>query len=615
MNTRPGVAAAWVAGVLISIGFLLSTADVHGGQIEFSPPGPPRDRLPPPRVGTSTLKGRVVDGVTGVPVARARVRIGVRPLVVTDASGTFVFAGLPAGQYTLSVEKVGYRSAAYPLRGRGMRPTSKPLILPDGQTVDGINVPLYRGGVITGRVVDANGDPLESVQIRGLKVPAGARGGRRPVPGNTVSTNDLGEFRLAGLDAGSYLLMAMPQQLRVSEELGSDGKPLPQPASTYYPDVVAIDQAQAIPVQLGQTVSGIDVTMSEALMAVIMGTVIDPNGQPADSNARIMIGGLDKDGSGSRGGTSTSLRPDGTFRARVPPGDYFVEASLSPAASSRAARLEPDLVGTESVTVTSGSVETLLITLGRGATATGRIVFDGTSPVPQNAGQVRVPLVSTNGRGCGSTPAEIAADWSFKLEGLAGTCSNMPMASVGPWMLKAVLHDGQDLIDRAVTFKTGQQYRNVQLVFTDRRADITFRVSDEGGQTTREYVALVFPADKTRWNVLPNASTVRAFVPPQVETMLVQRAMPAAGARAPTMPAQRRGRRLRDSGRASTWRLPWTISNTRRPAIPAFWKSSPRVRPGSPWEMARASKSRFAASSSRTSSGKCFDPRDGLSQR
>lgn len=543
MNIRPAIESTWMAGVLILIGCLFSASDAHGGQVVFSPPGPPRDRVPPARVGTSTLKGRVADAVTGSPVARARVRItggGPRPSVLTDASGAFVFAGLPAGPYTLSVEKASYQSAAYPDRGRGMRSMSKPLILQDGQTLDGISVPLYRGGVITGRIVDANGDPLEWVQVRAYKVPAGTRGGGRPVPGNSSSTNDLGEFRLARLDTGSYLVMATPQRINSSEEPGSDGKPQPQPAPTYYPDVVAMDQAQAIPVQRGQTVSGIDITMSEALMAVITGTVIHPNGQPVSGQARISVSSVPKDGSGISGGTSTGLRPDGTFRALVAPGDYFIEASLAPATTSGAVKAEPDLVGTESVTVTSGSVETLLITLGRGATATGRIIFDGTSPLPQNIGQVRVPFFSTNGRGCTSSPAEIASDWSFKIEGLVGTCSNMPMVGVGRWMLKAVVYDGEDLLDRAVTFKTGQQYRNVQVVFTDRRSEITFRVSDEGGQTTREYVALVFPSDRTRWLVNPNSSGVRAYVPPQTE-LFFPRPMPAAGAgaRTPMMPQRR----------------------------------------------------------------------------
>ncbi len=231
-----------------------------------------------------------------------------------------------------------------------------------------------------------------------------------------------------------------------------------------------MEQAQVIAVQLGQTVSGIDIIMSEALMAVIMGTVIDQNGQPASGNARISIVSVAKDGSGSTGGTSTSLRPDGTFRARVAPGDYFVEASLSPPASAGSGSNEHDLIGTESVTATSGSIETLLITLGKGATATGRIVFDGASPLPQHVSRVSVPLVSTNGGRCAWRPAEVASDWSFKIEGLAGTCSNMAWPGFGSWMLKAVLSDGADVIDRAVTFKAGQQYRNVQVIFTDRPA-------------------------------------------------------------------------------------------------------------------------------------------------
>ena len=199
----------------------------------------------------------------------------------------------------------------------------------------------------TGRVVDANGEPLESVSVRAFKVAAGARSGGRATPGNASSTNDLGEFRLARLDVGSYLVMATPQHSAGADEIGPDGKPQPQPAPTYYPDVVAMEQAQVIAVQLGQTVSGIDITMSEALTAVIMGTVIDQNGQPASGNARISIGSVAKDGSGSTGGTSTSLRPDGTFRARVAPGDYFVEASLTPPAGAGSGRNEHDLIGTD----------------------------------------------------------------------------------------------------------------------------------------------------------------------------------------------------------------------------------------------------------------------------
>ena len=61
---------------------------------------PPRDRVPPPRTGTGVVRGRVVDGVTGAAIARARVTLqgGKRAFVTTDGNGAFVFAELPAAQ-------------------------------------------------------------------------------------------------------------------------------------------------------------------------------------------------------------------------------------------------------------------------------------------------------------------------------------------------------------------------------------------------------------------------------------------------------------------------------------------------------------------------------------
>jgi hypothetical protein len=420
-----------------------------------------------------------------------------------------------------------------------MRPTTKPLVLQEGQALDAISIAMYRGGVITGRVVDGNGESVEFAQVRAFKVPR-VSGGGPPQPVNGTSTNDLGEFRIAHLEPGSYLLMAVPQRATVADEPGPDAKlqPQPQPAPAYYPNVVAIEQAQAIPVQRGQTVSGIDITMGEVFMGVVAGTVIDPGGQPVTRNTQIGITTIENSGLGG-GGSSTSLRPDGTFRARVAPGDYVIEARFTPTTGTPGG--EHDMVGRESVTITSGGSETLLITLGAGATASGRVVFEGTSPPPRNLGQVRVPLQSTTGRGCTTRPAEIAADWSFTLEGLIGTCTSQPFG-LGRWMLKSVLHQGEDLLDRPITFKTGQQYRDVQVVFTDRRSEIVFRVSADGGQTTREYVAVVFPADPSRWAAPPGSSAARAFVPPPIDMPIMD--APAAASvpapRAPVMPPPRR---------------------------------------------------------------------------
>ena len=47
---------------------------------------------------------------------------------------------------------------------------------------------------------------------------------------------------------------------------------------------------------------------------------------------------------------------------------------------------------------------------------------------------------------------------------------------------------------------------------TDRRTEVTMQVADEHGQTTREYVGLLFSIDKSRW--VPFGSRyIRALVP------------------------------------------------------------------------------------------------------
>jgi hypothetical protein len=62
-------------GLALSI-LLLCAPSATARQVIFSDPQvPPRDRVPPPRTGTAGIKGRVVDGVTGAAVARARVTV------------------------------------------------------------------------------------------------------------------------------------------------------------------------------------------------------------------------------------------------------------------------------------------------------------------------------------------------------------------------------------------------------------------------------------------------------------------------------------------------------------------------------------------------------------
>jgi hypothetical protein len=290
-------------------------------------------------------------------------------------------------------------------------------------------------------------------------------------------------------------------------------------------------------------VTGIDIVLSEGIPGVVTGAVLMPNGQPLPANVypNVMIrrvlsdvlGGYDSSMSGA------TTRPDGTFRAVLPPGEYMFEARLMPRTGGPS-KPEDELVASQRVAVVSGGEESLAMTVGPGATATGRVVFEGNASPPVSPGRVRIPTASEVGV-CRSGEAEVAADWSFRIAGLSGTCSVPPSGLFGRWILKAVMVNGQNLLDGPVTFQPGQQLRNVQILVTDRQSSMVFQVSDENGQETRDYVVVAYPVEKERW-----ANGARTFMPPSIanpDAMRSPASLPGPANPAPLRPPTMSGLR------------------------------------------------------------------------
>ena len=131
---------------------------------------------------------------------------------VTDLSGRYEIADLPAGRYTVTASRAGFVTISH---GQ-TRPNEmgRPVELGDGQTVERINFSLPRGAAITGRIVDEYGEPVAGASVQPMQMrfvngrlqPAMAGGG--PMLGAMFQTPDTGEFRVWGLAPGEYLLQA-----------------------------------------------------------------------------------------------------------------------------------------------------------------------------------------------------------------------------------------------------------------------------------------------------------------------------------------------------------------------------------------------------------------------
>lgn len=69
--------------------------------------------------------------------------------------------------------------------------------------------------------------------------------------------------------------------------------------------------------------------------------------------------------------------------------------------------------------------------------------------------------------------------------------------------------------------RPGQRFSDVQVVFTDRRTELTLGIAGEDGQPTRDYVAIVFSTDKERWS--QPFRFLRTYVPPTDEQIMTNR--------------------------------------------------------------------------------------------
>ena len=171
------------------------------------------------------------------------------------------------------VEKSTYLNGQFPSHG-SIRARMKPLLLRDGQVTE-LTVPMFRGGAISGRVLDAHGDPVDFAQVRVLRVP---RGGRVTSAGQ-AQTNDLGEYRVPRLQPGRYLVQVRPQMNQNYQDPNLPETPLPQPLPTYYPNAPAMSQAQPITVNRAETVPGVDLMLAEGVPTLVTGTVLRSDGE------------------------------------------------------------------------------------------------------------------------------------------------------------------------------------------------------------------------------------------------------------------------------------------------------------------------------------------------
>jgi protocatechuate 3,4-dioxygenase beta subunit len=211
---------------------------------------------------TASLEGIVINVATNEPIPRAVVLASTGTAqntksystVTNNSDGRFVLRGISPGTYTVTVARAGYAS-----------PPAKSIVLTSGQEMKDLVVRMTQFGVISGRVLDRDGDAIPEAIVFASKA-SYANGQRSLTTVKRVLANDLGEYRLFGLLPGRYFVNASGSGTMMTGEIYSP---------MFYPGTVESSAASSIVVRSGGDSSGIDFALPFQRPSRIRGRVID----------------------------------------------------------------------------------------------------------------------------------------------------------------------------------------------------------------------------------------------------------------------------------------------------------------------------------------------------
>lgn len=253
---------------------------------------------------------------------------------ISGADGAFRISGIVPGRYHLFAERTGFLE----VDKHHAHSDGRVLTLTAGQELKDLQIRLQASAVVRGRVTDEDGDAMPSAQVTALRQIFAAGRTRWEQVGSERS-NDLGEYRIAGLPAGKYYLSVSPPPdfknlieaagvARVNTD--AEGTPAPQtqnassssdkaPAlsyqTTYYPGTTDRGQAAQIQLRPGDDFP-VDFSLSPSPSLSIRGAVLN---LPPHSSAVIMLQSHDM-GQMLNG---AEVRKDGTFAIHdLAPGLY-----------------------------------------------------------------------------------------------------------------------------------------------------------------------------------------------------------------------------------------------------------------------------------------------------
>jgi carboxypeptidase family protein len=413
--------------------------------------------------------------------------------VKTDEEGRYQFKGVAPGSYDVFPAAP---ALVPPKEGRYGQP-GKTVMVEAGEATEGVDFALTEGGVITGRVTDADGRPVveEAVSLNKTTEQGHVF---QFIPHNyeCLITDDRGIYRVYGVPAGQYLVS-------VGEPYGArtGGNKRVYYKYTFHPGVTDRAKAVSVEVKEGAETTGVDIIVGRPQKTyAITGRVVNAENKPLPG-IELGVIAYSEDGK-STSDTSGDWRSDdkGAFRIEdALPGHYLIYPRNDPSSNSFGEPISFD--------VKNEDVSDLEIKMSRGASISGVMVVavEGVNDpaMKDKLSQLGVLVhVRPQDRSTtlrdrhsdGFASSRISGDGSFRVAGLRpGKAAiqltwNSPTAPREFFILR-VERNGQE-INNGIEIGQGEQITGVRVVIGAGGGVIRGQVKIEGGQLEDVRLAL-----------------------------------------------------------------------------------------------------------------------------
>jgi Carboxypeptidase regulatory-like domain len=407
-----------------------------------------------------SLEGSVVKEPGGEPLKKAIIELiaenqeeGGNYTATSDQDGHFKITGIVAGRYRIFVERTGYIEVDEKRR----RHQGTALSFEAGQELKDQTLHMLPAAIILGRVRDEDGDPMSNVDVAILR----RKGSTAFEPVGSAQTNDLGEYRVGGLLAGKYYVLASPmanfQSLVASPKTDDAAAPNPDTAyvPTFYPGTSDRAQASSIDLHAGEE-TPVDFSLSRRHTTRIRGTVA---GLPAGGKAAVMLRGKDTQSMFN----AAEVDKNGKFEIpHVAPGTYII--------SAMSLLTDPPLIARQNLEVSEANVDDVRLVPQPVATLRGHVHLEGNLPKPGTPGLMVVlrPVEEDSDSGSGIV---------FNDNGSAGSSNLGKIKPDGSFELKNVLPGVYDILVGNDFQQTNDAFTESLMVGTKDFADTGLTVS------------------------------------------------------------------------------------------------------------------------------------------